>query len=108
MSNRTHTMQDVIESILHVISYNAKNREQGDVERTNHCAGRAQGMAQIFRFLNVEYDFGTWQDGEYEMVGYFYVDGVVLVKNGEIDWRAYSNAVLDDDHSWGSKELKIA
>ena len=108
MTKREHTMQDVIEEILKLVDFNAKNKEQNDVRRTNYCASEAYGEARILEFLGIEYDFSTWMDGEYEMVGYFYVDGVVLVKNGEINWRAYSDAVLDDEHAWGRKILKAA
>ena len=104
---RAYTMQDMIEDILKTADYNAKNREQDDVERTNNCAMAASGKASIFRFLGIEFDFGTWQDGEYNMVGYFMVDGVVLIKNGEIDWKAYADAVLDEEHGWAGKELAI-
>lgn len=102
-----HTMQDMIESILKCADMNQMNRERNDVFRTNHCAASANAKAGIFRFLNVEYDFGTYMDGEYEMVGYFFVDGVTLVKNGEINWRAYADAVTDEDHNWGGRELKV-
>ncbi len=101
------TMQDMIEDILKTIDLNAKNRQQHDVERTNNCACAASGKASIFRFLGIEFDFGTWQDGEYEMVGYFFVDGVVLVKNGKIDWKAYADAVFDKEHAWGMRQLGV-
>lgn len=101
------TLQDMIEDILKTIDFNAKNREQKDIERTNSCAGAASGKASIFRFLGIEFDFGTWQDGDYEMVGYFFVDGVVLVRNGKIDWKAYADAVFDETHAWGMRELAI-
>lgn len=104
---RAYTMQDMIEDILKTAEFNAKNREQGDVERTNHCAGAASGKASILRFLGVEFDFGTWQDGQYEMIGYFWVDGVELIKNGEINWKAYADAVLDEEHGWAGKELTV-
>ena len=44
-------------------------------------------------------------DGEYLLTGYFRVEDVELVKNGEIDWRAYANAVLDERHGWGTRKL---
>ena len=103
-----HTMQDMIESILKMAEWNFQNRENGDVERTNNCAVDASGKASIFRFLGIEFDFGTWQDGDYEMIGYFFVDGVVLIKNGKIDWKAYADAVLDEEHNWGGRALIVA
>lgn len=102
-----HTMQDLIESILKLADLNQTNRKNKDLFRTNHTAASANGRAYVLRFLGIEYDFGTWMDGEYEMVGYFFVDGVTLIKNGEIDWKAYADAVLDEDHGWGRKELTI-
>ena len=101
------TMQDMIEGILRLVDFNQSNRKNNDEFRTNHCAARANGQANILGFLGVEYDFGTYMDEDYEMVGYFYVDGVTLVKNGKIDWKAYSDAVLDKEHSWGSRVLTI-
>ena len=103
-----HTMQDMIESILKLSDMNQRNRKDNDLFRTNHCAASANAEASVFRFLGVEYDFGTWMDNGYEMVGYFYVDGVVLIKNGEINWKAYADAVHDETHNWGCKELKVA
>lgn len=42
------------------------------------------------------------------MIGYLYIDGVVLIKNGKIDWKAYADAVLDEDHNWGGRVLSVA
>ena len=103
----TYTMQDMIESILKMAEWNSQNREMGDIEKTNGCAMNASGKASIFRFLGIEFDFGTWQDGDYEMIGYFFVDGVVLIKNGKIDWKAYAEAVLDEEHHWCDRKLMI-
>ena len=104
---RAYTMQDVIESILKLADLNQNNRKGNDIFRTNHTAASAQGQVSIFRFLGIEYDFGTYMDEEYEMIGYFMVEGVVLIINGEINWKAYADAVLDDEHGWGGKELAI-
>lgn len=101
------TMQDMIEGILRLVDFNQSNRKNNDESRTNHCAARANGQANILGFLGVEYDFGTYMDGDYEMVGYFRVDDVTLVKNGKTDWRAYADAVFDKEHGWGSKVLAI-
>ena len=97
----------MIEDILKNTKLNAENRAMGDIERTNHCAGTVSGEVRIFRFLGIEYDFGTYKDDEYEMIGYLYVDGVVLVKNGKIDWKAYGNAVFDKEHAWGMRQLGV-
>lgn len=35
---KQYTMQDMIENILKTAELNFKNREQGDIERTNNCA----------------------------------------------------------------------
>ena len=102
-----YTMQDMIESILKLADMNKNNRAQNDAERTNHCAASANGKASILKFLGIEYDFGTYMDEEYEMIGYFFCDGVTLIKNGEINWKAYADAVTDDVHGWGSKVLTI-
>ena len=104
---RAYTMQDVIENILKLADLNQNNRKGNDIFRTNHTAASAQGKVSIFRFLGIEYDFGTYMDGEYEMIGYFFCDGVTLIKNGEINWKAYADAVLDEEHGWGEKELTI-
>lgn len=104
---RAYTMQDVIENILKLADLNQKNREGNDLFRTNHTAASAQGAVSIFRFLGIEYDFGTYMDGEYEMIGYFFCDGVTLIKNGEINWKAYADAVLDKEHAWGGKGLTL-
>lgn len=101
------TLQDVIESILKTIDLNKTNKEKEDLNRTNNCAAYAHGKAYIFSFLGIDYDFGTYTDGEYLMVGYFRVEDVELVKNGEIDWKAYGDAVLDERHGWGSKTFTI-
>ena len=97
------TMQDMIEEILGLVDFNKSNREQNDVFRTNHCAARANGLTNALHYMGIVIDFGTWMDGEYEMVGYVYIDGVTLVKNGEINWRAYADAVHDEAHHWGSR-----
>lgn len=101
------TMQDMIENILKLVDMNAQNKKNEDLHRTNACAAHANGKASIFQFLNIDYDFGTYMDEEYEMVGYFWVEGVTLVKNGEINWRAYADAVCDEEHAWCSRELKV-
>lgn len=104
----TYTMQDMIEDILKTAELNAMNRAQNDIERTNNCAIAASGKASIFRFLGIVFDFGTWQDGDYEMIGFFLVDGIVLIKNGKVDWKAYADAVLDEEHHWGTRTLTVA
>lgn len=104
---KKYTMQDMIESILKLVDLNQINHNNNDVFRTNHCAASANAEARVFRFLGVEYDFGTWMDGSFEMVGYFMVDGVTLVKNGEVNWKAYADAVVDEEHHWCDRALAI-
>lgn len=104
---RNGTMQDMIESILKLADLNQSNRKNNDVFRTNHTAAAAGGRAYALRFLGIDYDFGTWMDGEYEMIGFFMVEDVVLIKNGEINWKAYADAVVDEAHGWCGKELTI-
>ena len=101
----THTMQDMIESILKLADMSITNRKRGDVIRANNCTMTAYGEARVFRFLGIDYDFGTYDDGDYEVIGYFMVDGVVLIKNGELDWKAYGNAVFSEE--WYGRELVI-
>ena len=103
----TYTMQDMIEAILKLADMSNTNRKQDDVKRANYCTASANGEARILKFLGVDYDFGTYQDGEYERIGYFMVDGVVLIKNGNIDWKAYGRAVVDEEHGWFNKELIV-
>ncbi len=105
MMNTAGTLQDVIESILKTIDLNRSNREREDLFRTNATASSANGKASILGFLGIDYDFGNYMDGEYLLTGYFRVEDVELVKNGEIDWRAYANAVLDERHGWGTRKL---
>lgn len=107
MMDRTYTMQDMIEKVLKLADMNLNNRKKEDVLRTNHTAASAEGAVSIFRFLGVEYDFGTYMDDEYEMIGYFFCDGVTLIKNGEINWKAYADAVHDEEHGWGGKQFGI-
>lgn len=102
------TMQDMIESIMKMVDMSESNFKMGDVFRTNNCTNRAHGMVSIFRFLGIEYDCGTYMDGEALRVGYLFIDGVVLVKNGVINWKAYADAVTDEAHGWGSKVLGIS
>lgn len=104
---RTYTMQDMIEAIIKLADMSNTNMKRGDVKRANHCTASANGEARILRFLGVDYDFGTYQDDEYERIGYFMVDGVVLIKNGIIDWKAYGRAVVDEEHGWFNKELIV-
>lgn len=104
---RTYTMQDMIEAILKLAGMSDTNRKQGDVERANNCTMVAYGEARVLKFLGVDYDFGTYQDDEYERIGYFMVDGVTLIKNGIIDWKAYGRAVVDEEHGWFNKELIV-
>ena len=101
------TMQDIIEKMLKRVDMQQANKEHGDVWRTGNCTMFAQGLATALGLMGVEYDFGTYMDGDYHCVGYVYVDGVALVKNGVIDWKAYADAVLDEAHSWGSRRFTI-
>lgn len=103
-----NTMQDLIEKIMKHVDMGESNYKRGDVFRTNNCTEYAHGLAAALGLMGIEYDFGTYMDGDFHRVGYVYIDGVTLVKNGEIDWKAYGKAVLDDDHSWGGRTLAIA
>lgn len=103
-----YTLRDMIWSIIKMADLNNKNREMEDAERTTNTAHEANGKATILRMLGIDYSFGTWQDGEYERIGYFRVQDVVLIKNGEIDYEAFSEAVKDKKHSWGTKKLMVA
>ena len=107
MKNIKFTMQDLIESILKLAEMNQENRKREDVFRTNGCAAAASGRAYALALLGFEYDLDSWMDGEFEMIEHFYVDGVTLIKNGEIDWEAYSDAVVDEEHGWERKELTV-
>ena len=104
----TYTMKDMIKDILDKVYIHKENRKQGDVERTNFTEAFVCGQARIFKFLGVVYDIGTWQDGDFAMIGYLMIDGVELVNNGKIDWNAYDAALTDEAHHWATRELTVA
>lgn len=102
-----NTMQDLIEKILRLADMGESNMKAGDVWRTRSCTSEAHGMAAVLGLLGIDYDFGTYMDDDYYRIGYFSVDGVVLIKNGWINWKAYADAVLDKVHHWNSKMLTV-
>jgi len=104
---KERTMQDLVEAVLKLVDLNRINREQEDLPRTNHCAAHAEGLFGSLYYMGLEGDFGTYMDGDYEMVGHIRLEDVELVKNGEINWKAYGDAVVDDAHGWGAKVLRI-
>lgn len=101
------TVQDLIEKILRLADMSEDGMKAGDVRRTGNCTSKAYGMADVLGLLGIDYDFGTYMDGDYYRIGYFSVDGVVLIKNGWIDWKACADAVLDKMHYWNSKTLTV-
>ena len=101
MRKKEYTLQDAIEQILKLIDLSDQNYRRQDVFRTNHCTAFANSRATALMWIGLDYDFGTWMDDEYERVGFFMVDDVLLVKNGEILLKNYADAVLDDTHAWG-------
>ena len=105
MFRKEYTMQDMVESILKMVDLSQQNRNYNDVFRTNACTADAQGKVSICRFLGIDYDLGTYTDDEYHLVGYLMIDGVTLVKNGEINWKAYADAVFDEEHLWCDRKL---
>ena len=96
----TYTLQDMIENMLKTVDLANSNRGQSDVARANRCVGIVSGMVNACRFIGLDYDFATWQDGEFERIGLVRVDGVEVVKNDKIDWKAYADAVLGEAHHW--------
>lgn len=104
---KARTTQDLIEAVLKLVDLNHNNRAEEDLFRTNHCAAHAEGLFGSLYYAGLDGDFGTYMDGDYELIGFVMIEDVVLVKNGEIDWKAYADAVVDDAHGWGAKVLRI-
>lgn len=104
-AKKASTMQDLIEKILRLADMGESNMKAGDVWRTGGCTNKAHGMAVVRGFLGIDYDFGDYMDDDYHRIGYFFVDGVVLIKNGRIDWKTYADAAKE--RHWSSKTLTV-
>ena len=102
-----HTLQDVIESILKLATSSGTNRELRDAKTANTCTNIAYGESRLLRFLGIDFDIMIMPDGDYEMIDYFRVEDVELIKNGEVNWKAYADETVDENHGWGDKELLI-
>ncbi len=103
MRREGYTLQNVIMDILRMAELSAVNRRRGNTELANACLEIASGKASILWFLGVDYDFGTYRNDEYEIICYFKVDDVVLIRDGEIDWEA----VRDKAQRWAGMVLAL-
>jgi len=95
---------DIIERILKVAIAGNDNFKAGDAERCNYCTAVAVGMTRMLDIIGIEGECGTWQDGDFHRIGLIRIDNVDIIKNSEILFRQYGDAVIKD---WSRKVISV-
>lgn len=80
----------LINAIIQSIEFNLQNADNKDVERSAFTAGKVTAYADILRNIGHKVNHGDWTDNDCSRVGYFEINGTVIVKNSKINYEAVS------------------
>lgn len=82
--------KNLIYRIEQTASLNLENANKADVQRSSFTAGMLRAYTEMLRSMGHEVESGTWDDNGCDRIGFMEIDGVVLVKNSEINIDGYA------------------
>jgi len=80
----------LINQIIRHIEFNFQNSDNRDIERSYATAGAVSAYVSVLRNIGHDVDHGDWGDKGCLRVGYLKINGEIIVKNSEIDYRKVS------------------
>ena len=82
--------KSLICKIEETVSLNNQNADKLDVQRSSFTAGMIRAYLDVVRSMGHDVDSGSWDDNGCDRFSYLKIDGVVMVRNSKIDFKAYS------------------
>ncbi len=82
--------KNLIFRIEQTVDLNFDNADKADVQRSSFTAGMVRAFAEVLRGMGHEVQTGSWDDNGCDRIGFIEIDGVVLVKNSQIDINGYT------------------
>ena len=76
--------------IEEIVRLNFENADKVDVQRSSFTAGMVRAFTEVLRGMGHEVQTGSWDDNGCDRIGFIEIDGVVLVKNSQIDINGYT------------------
>lgn len=78
--------QFLINSIIRDAEFNFRNADNKDIERSAFTAGNIVAYVSVLNNIGHSVKHGNWNDNGCLRVGYFEINGKVLIKNSVINY----------------------